>query len=262
MYIILSVLAALILAVVILLHIPIKAYVSYIGDKFSLYVKYMRFTVYTLDGDKTDKPKNFDKDNNEPTRDADVTLLEIPDAEKQPDKHNEVKKPSEPAEKASPKKPRERGGAEKENKPGRDKPSLSERKRSLLERWNQIKVYIPTAKKALKRLLKMIKLSDLYVKISVGDDDPYEAGMKFAKTNQAFYPALALLCCLFSVKIKHTEINCDYEKNASGFDGSVTVSVTPAAILSLALFILINYLKIKRSEKKRKPSAESEKKEG
>lgn len=84
--------------------------------------------------------------------------------------------------------------------------------------------------------------------------------MNFARANQVFYPALALLCTAFSVKIYKTEINCDYNANTFDANGGVIITVRPSAVIALAVYLGINYLKIKL--RSRKTKNQQQKKEG
>ena len=116
----------------------------------------------------------------------------------------------------------------------------------LKQKWQEVKPFVPVAKKGFKKLLRLIRLRQLDFWLKVGGEDAYEAGMNFGRANQVFYPALSLVCCIFSVKIKHTEIRCDFEHEGFDFGGSVLVLVRPAAVLGLAIYLGINYLKIKK----------------
>ena len=116
----------------------------------------------------------------------------------------------------------------------------------LKQKWQEVKPFVPVAKKGFKKLLRLIRLRQLDFWLKVGGEDDYEAGMNFGRANQIFYPALSLVCCIFSVKIKHTEIRCDFEHEGFDFGGSVLVLVRPAAVLGLAIYLGINYLKIKK----------------
>ena len=116
----------------------------------------------------------------------------------------------------------------------------------LKQKWQVVKPFVPVAKKGFKKLLRLIRLRQLDFWLKVGGEDAYEAGMNFGRANQIFYPALSLVCCIFSVKIKHTEIRCDFEHEGFDFGGSVLVLVRPAAVLGLAIYLGINYLKIKK----------------
>lgn len=126
----------------------------------------------------------------------------------------------------------------------------SDGKLSIKERWNNIKPYFPVAKKALQKLLKLIRIYKLDIVIKIGDDDPYKAGMKFARINQIFYPIIALLCTAFTVKIKRTQLLCDYQNKCFDANGSFVVDVKPYAVLGLVLYLGVNYIRINKSQKK------------
>lgn len=123
-------------------------------------------------------------------------------------------------------------------------------KKSLKQRWEDIKPFIPVGKKGLKKLLKLIRLRELELHLCVGGADPYTAGMNFARANQAFYPVLALLCTAFSVSIKKTEIDCNYNQKELDFSGSVIVLARPSAIICLAVYLIVNYFIITHKQKK------------
>ena len=121
---------------------------------------------------------------------------------------------------------------------------------TLLEKFNAVKKYIPAGKKAFRKLLKLIRFYGLRLELTVGSDDPYKAGLNFGKINAALYSLLGLLCCLFSVKIEHTEIRCDFEKKTTDFYVKTAVYIRPIALIALAVYVGIYYLKIRKSLKK------------
>jgi len=175
----------------------------------------------------------------------DFELSELEEVASTQDKPSEDKKTPEPESKSE----------SKEIKEDTSKESDKEEKehKSLKERWEEIKPYFPVAKKSLRKLLKMIRLYDLELHLTVGGDDACKAGMNFARANQVFYPALALLCTAFSVKINKTEINCDYNANTFDVSGGVVIMVRPSAVIALAVYLGVNYLKIRiRSKRKQK----------
>lgn len=235
--IILGVLLALILIIYILLHISIRAYIKFDKKSLKLRVKYLWFVVFKMD---TSEPsdKNIPKDVSAESKNKkpDFVLSELEEVDSTRDKPSANKKAAESELKSESEKikndsSKESDKGEKEHK-------------SLKERWEEIKPYFPVAKKSLQKLLKMIRLYDLELYLTVGGDDAHRAGMNFARANQAFYPALALLCTAFSVKISKTEINCDYNANTFNVSGGVVVMIRPSAVIALAVYLGINYLKI------------------
>ncbi len=237
---------ALILIIYVLLHISVRAYIKFDKKSLKLCVKYLWFTAFKMDTslppDKsTPKGVSTEAKDNKP----DFELSELEEVDSTQDKPSEDKKTPEPESKSE----------SKEIKEDTSKESDKEEKehKSLKERWEEIKPYFPVAKKSLRKLLKMIRLYDLELHLTVGGDDACKAGMNFARANQVFYPALALLCTAFSVKINKTEINCDYNANTFDVSGGVVIMVRPSAVIALAVYLGVNYLKIRiRSKRKQK----------
>ncbi len=232
-------LLALLLLIFILTLFSVRVYVSFDKKSVRLSVKYLWLKVYSLDTSekKEDKPESepeLDEEKPKPEHKPEpdypeIVISEIPEAPDESKPEPEPKPESEePAEKQDEQE-------EKEDKKGS----------SLLDKWNAVKVYLPKVKTALKKLLKLIKIRDLEIHLTVGGEDAATAGINFGRINGVFYNALALICCLFSVKIKKTEIKCDYEKKAFDAEGSLIIKARVLSILALAVYILINYLKVK-----------------
>ncbi|MCD7888968.1 MAG: DUF2953 domain-containing protein [Oscillospiraceae bacterium] len=241
------VLLTLLLLIFILTLFSIRVYVSFDKKSVRLSVKYLWLKVYSLDTSEK-------KENDKPKEESE-TVGDKPEPKPAPEKPeiviseiSEVPEEPKPELEPEPEKP-----AEKQEEYEEDKKSGS----SLLDKWNVIKVYLPKVKTALKKLLKLIKINDLELHLTVGGEDAATAGTNFGKINAVFYNALALICCLFSVKIKKTEIKCDYENKTFDAEGSLLVKARVLSILALAVYILINYLKVKSALDKL-PKAEPE----
>lgn len=237
---------ALILIIYVLLHISVRAYIKFDKKSLKLCVKYLWFTAFKMDTSESSKRSTPEDVPTESKNDKpDFELSELEEVASTQDKPSEDKKTPEPESKSE----------SKEIKEDTSKESDKEEKehKSLKERWEEIKPYFPVAKKSLRKLLKMIRLYDLELHLTVGGDDACKAGMNFARANQVFYPALALLCTAFSVKINKTEINCDYNANTFDVSGGVVIMVRPSAVIALAVYLGVNYLKIRiRSKRKQK----------
>ena len=242
LWIILGVLAALIAIIVILLHISVRAYIEADNNRLDVKVKYLGFELYKLSlPDKNEPESDKSPENTAPEPESsEIELSEIPevdstggekvDSEPEPQPEKEPDEPQKSEEKAEEKTD---GGAP-----------------SLLDKFNAVKKYIPAGKKAFRKLLKLIRFYDLRLELTVGNDDPYKAGLNFGRINAAAYSVLGLLCCLFSVKIEHTEIKCDFEKKVTEFYTKTAIYVRPSAVLALAAYVGIYYLKIRKSLKK------------
>lgn len=251
-------LLALILIIYILLHISVRAYIRFDKKSLKLSVKYLWFTAFKL---YTCLPPDKSSSHAVPTETKDdkpdFELNEVEEVDSTEDKPSEEKKPVEPEQKSESKEADDNPSKE----PDSEEPNKDEKEhKTLTERWEEIKPYFPVAKRALQRLLKMIRLYDFELHLTVGGEDAAKAGMNFARANQVFYPALALLCTAFSVKIYKTEINCDYNANTFDANGGVIITVRPSAVIALAVYLGINYLKIKL--RSRKTKNQQQKKEG
>ncbi|MCD8345984.1 MAG: hypothetical protein LUC38_08565 [Oscillospiraceae bacterium] len=250
------VLLALILLIFILTLFSINVYLSFDKKGVRLTVKYLGIKVFNLDTSekKTDRPSEELKPPEEPKPEPEpeskkpepefeiTEITEIPEVSKEPEAepNPEPQEPPKPEESVQEELEKEQKGS------------------SLMDKWNVLKQYLPKVKTALKKLLKLIKIRGLDLHLTVGSDDAATAGQNFGKINAVFYNALALICCLFSVTIKKTEIKCDYEHKAFEAEGSLHVKAKVLSILALAVYILTIYIKAKSAlDNLDKPESES-----
>lgn len=237
LWIILGVLAALIAIIVILLHISVRAYIEADNSRLDVKVEYLGFELYKLslpDKSKTESDK-LPEGTAPKTESSEIELSEIPEVDSTGGEKVEPQLEKEPDE---PQKTEEKAEEKTDGGP------------SLLDKFNAVKKYIPAGKKAFRKLLKLIRFYDLRLELTVGNDDPYKAGLNFGRINAVAYSVLGLLCCLFSVKIEHTKIKCDFEKKITEFYAKTVIYVRPSAVLALAAYVGIYYLKIRKSLKK------------
>lgn len=262
LWVILGVIAAIIIFIVILLHISVRAYVSADMHGLTVRIKYLWFNLFSLDlpEKKTSEAAAGAESSPKPREDApEFEIEEIPEvdstdtADIKPSEKSHDTNDEDKAEES-----KESGSDEEDSQDASEKP---EAKPTLLEMWNEYKKYIPAGKKAFRKLLKLIRFYGLNISLKIGNEDPYKAGVNFGRLNALFYNALALLCCLFSVKIEHTEISCDFEKKVTEFSLKTGIYVRPSAVLALAAYVGIYYLKIRKSMEKLKNNAEIKAKE-
>lgn len=255
--IILGVIAAIILLIVVLLHFSVKAYIEADKKHVSVVVKYLGFKLFSTEIPDNSEKKDEDKPPEEiPKAEPEILLsdVEAVDSTDESEKAEIEKKIAEAAE-SSPKDEEEHPADESEKKPPDDEKGESseeeaEPKASLLDQYNEYKKYIPAGKKAFRKLLKLIRFYDFTLSLTVGNDDPYKAGLNFGKINAVVYSILGLLCCIFSVKINHTEIKCDFEQKYTDVYFKTAVYVRPSAVVALAGYIGVYYLKVRKSMKK------------
>ena len=258
LFIVLGVIAAIILLLVILLHFSVKAYIEADKKHVKVLVKYLGFKLYSTEipgEDKEDKPPDDPKESKEPDE-PEIVLTEItPIDSTDDDEKAEIDKKIAEAAESPPTEEKsensEDSGASQENSDDvKSDEEEKEPKPTLMEQWNEFKQYIPAGKKAFRKLLKLIRIRDLRFELTVGNDDPYKAGENFGNINTAVYSILGLLCCIFSVTIDHTEINCDFENKRIDFFVKTAIVIRPSAVIALAAYLGLWYLKIRKSMKK------------
>ncbi len=243
--------------VFVLLHISVKAVAEFDKKRLRLKVKYLWFRIYELDTAVGDDKSSSESEKQEAG--SDKPEIEISELEEVDSTQPESMQKDDPERDDKAEMPEQASEPKAENESSSDADKKQKSGKSLKDRWEEIKPYFPVAKRALRKLLKMIRLYDLELHLTVGGNDPHKAGMNFARANQVFYPALALLCTAFSVKIKKTEINCDFNANTFDISGGVVVMVRPSAVIALAAYLGFNYLKIKIKQKKPKTNNERKK---
>ncbi len=214
---------ALILIIYILLHISVKIYCSFSNSSYNIAIKYLGITLYKL--------SSSDKKEAAAEQEPSLELTEIEEALGEETLEETVGKEADAALQQ-----------EQTEEPNENK--------SLLDKWNEYKTYIPVGKKAVKKLLKLIRIYKLNLNIEVGDTDAYKAALNFGKLNTVFYPLLGLLCTVFNVKIEHTDICCNFNQKVFNASGSACIYLRPSAVTCLAIYLLINYLKISRKQKR------------
>ena len=258
--IILGVILAVILIIAVLLHFSVKIFIEANKTRLSINIKYFGFKLYSLSlpdknkEDRDEKNPPEDMPENKPDEpEIELTDLTLSDSTDEAEREEIIKKIEESAESQSPRKgsvkpaePEDKDKNNNEEKPEED----DEEKSSLLDLWNEYKQYIPAGKKAFRKLLKLIRFYDLSLDLTVGNDDAFKAGKNFGSVNAAVYSVIGLLCCIFSVKINHTSIKCDFEHKTFDVNFSTAVYIRPSAVIALALYIGYYYLKIRKSMKK------------
>lgn len=248
LWIILGILLFIILALYILLHISVCADIDANAKRIKIDVTYLGFKLWSMDSseEKADEPDEPKTEEAQPQK-PEIELVELTDEPMQ-SADEDLKDESIPTE------------SEDEPSDGKDdseeNESFFDKAKRMIEEY---KPFVPVAKKGLKKLLKLIRFYDLDLSVTVGDSDAYKAAMKFGQVNALVYSILGLLCCAFSVRIKNTAVNCDF--NAKTVDGAIktTVKVRPSALLSLIIYLGINYLLIKRKQKKKHKETNLEK---
>ncbi len=241
LWIILGILAAIILLIYILLHISVCCYVDVSNKGIKLKVTYCGFKLWELDSSRKkedEKPSEEVKTLEEPIKPAfELTeIQEFPEASEA--ESIEQEKSAESDESTDSDEADDSGG----------------KLDGIKEKLEEYLQYVPIAKKALKKLLKLIRFYDLELYLAVGDVNAHKAGENFGKINALVYSVLGLLCTAFTVKIKHTQIDCVFDEKKLDAQLKTVIKARPSAVVCLAIYLGINYLKITHKNKKTKPT--------
>lgn len=238
----LAIILFIVLVIYILLHISLHAYVDLTKGKAQIRLTYLGIKLWSNDDADNDSDSHKPDDNAYDKKHSDQTpnvpqfeLTEI----KEVDSSLDDETTDLPVKDTADDKP-------ESYSPQPDDSKSDDKLSSIKDTINEYKPYFPIAKKALRKLIKLIRITDLEVDITVGDSDAYKAGKLFGNVNALFYSVLGLICCLFTVKIKHTEIKCDFNSKNVDARLSTCIKARPSAILCLLIYLAVNYLKIKK----------------
>lgn len=133
-----------------------------------------------------------------------------------------------------------------------EKTPLKEKIAGLKRKWQMIKPYVPLGKKSFVRLLKLIRFYDFELYLNVADEDAYEAAMKFGKMNGAVYGALGVFMTIFTVEIRHTQINCKFNSDKTDFAGRFYIKVRPSTLFRIVISTAFSALRIFLKERKKR----------
>ena len=104
--------------------------------------------------------------------------------------------------------------------------------------------------RALRKLLRRIKIKDIVIDFTVSDEDAYECAIKFGKMNIIVYNAFTVLGYFLRLKKKRINIKCVYNQPKCIYDASCKVCVTPAALIAIAVGFGWAFLKLVIKTKK------------
>lgn len=278
LYIILSV----ILLIFILLHFSVVLSVDYSDNKFTAKAKYLFFTIYPFKEKKKNKKRQIRKNKRkkkklqkkltkEKAKYAKLSKKQqqqstpVSDRINQPIHENKEKIDSEDnAPENEPKdKPDDKPQHKAENFPfdddsekGKNINKLFGKIDDLKDKWEDIMPHIPLGKKAVKKLIKAIRITDLKIDIIIADEDAYECAMSYGKMNGAVYGALGVITSFLTVSIKKVNISAKYNSPDSEYEVSGKIKTRPSTIIALVVFILFKYIYTKFKLEKRKNETE------
>ncbi len=141
------------------------------------------------------------------------------------------------------------------------KPKKQGKLSQIKEKWTMIKPYAPLTWKTLRRLLKKIRFYNTEIDIMLGNEDPYKAAVNYGYAKMALYQSLALLCMIFSIKIKSCDLNTEFTEKKLEVKLSGNVYIRVSTILGILLCYGVKMLKIYLSERSKKSTDKKQDKE-
>lgn len=242
----LYIIGGIILFIIILLYIPVVADMEYMNKKFTLRVKYLIFTVFSVPADpkkkkRKKKPKKQKKEKTEKSPPEEEIISENKE-EKPPEKLSVQDKELLTGEKS----------AEKEEKPYKE--PLSDKIAFVLE-------LIKKCKKNVFNIVKDIGIKKLRLDMTVGTPDASETALTYGKISMSVWNAVAFLQTLMRKKFSAKAINigADFLAEETKISASVTVTITPAAVLGnlIAAAVKALIVIVKRKNKLKKSESQT-----
>lgn len=245
LYIILGI----VLVFAILLNCPVRADISYIGEKLDIKVKYLFLTLYPV---KEKPPKKIKETEIEPSEEP----------VKEESFSGEEAEESIPLEEEIPEEPKKLTREEKKRLKRIEKRRKQREKEELKEKIELIMTLIKSSGKGVKKLISSISIYNIAIDFTVANEDAYDAALGYGKMNIIVFNALNFVRTFFTVSIEHINISCKYNSSESVYDGSCSVRANPAKVLGAAISVASRFgiaiFKNRRAEKKEKKKAEKE----
>ncbi|MCL2018973.1 MAG: hypothetical protein FWG70_04360 [Oscillospiraceae bacterium] len=112
---------------------------------------------------------------------------------------------------------------------------------------NLIKILIGGLAHPIKKLIKKIKITELYIESIVGGSDAAQAALNFGTQNAAIYSALAWLKTVSSVKVGQINIRPDFMREDSVFNFHCKVKIRLGTVALCAIAVVFKFMKLKTS---------------
>lgn len=272
--ILLWILLAVLGIVVLVLILPIRAEVSFIGEKLRYKAKLWVIPVLSSEGGgvlgwlkkrrNKKRPQEDDLSDSDwddlPELDEDFGDLPLTPSEQREESSDQEAAPqtaaeeNEPAEAAHEEEqvsppaeetmqeetqPEESSSSKKKRrkkeKPPKEPKTLGERLEALLDLWR-------AADRPVLKIFKGIKLYDLYIDFIIADEDAYKCALNYGRISGAVFNLLGWLSVLFNVKLKTVDVNAGFALDKSRWDASVKASFRLGTLVIAGLWFLITYI--------------------
>lgn len=231
----LIIVGTIVLLIAFLMMFSVRAEIKYYGAVLDLKVKYMFFTLYSLN---TAEKKNDEvsESNNEDDKKEEKADEVPPEKDKDDvsEKNDEIVDQND-----------ENSSAEEKKK----KEKLSDKIEGLKIKIEQFKIIWECSKKGLAKIFKHIYITNVVIDFIAGGEDAMTAGTNYGKLNAIVYNGINFIRTWFTVTVKTVDINCDFDMKKSVYDAEcvikLRVGTAVSAVLMIAWALLLNLNKIK-----------------
>lgn len=246
----LIVIAAIILAFALLLHIRVRAEIRYIGGELDFKVKYLFFTVYPMKK-KRKKPKRIKKSK----KNDNAAASESPGGAETAAADGNAET-AENTENCSSEESGVKNDVDKKEKAEKEK--LSDKINKLLDIIEKVKIIWGFSAKRLKRIFTHIYLDGLFIDFIIAGEDAHKTAVSYGTVNAVVFNAVSAVRGLFPVTIKTVDIVCDFDRKEPVYDCGVNVTLSPSVVISAAFGILGGFLwNLKKLMKKTSEQSEA-----
>lgn len=129
----------------------------------------------------------------------------------------------------------------------------------LIDKYNYYKPLIPMGWKYFKKLLKAIRLYDTEISMVTAKSDAYDSAMFYGKLQMAVNNALALVCGIFSVRVRAVDIKCAFNEERFDYGVKSRVKLRPSTVIAIVVCVGVNYLIFRiKNKMKAKKAGENE----
>lgn len=260
--------------VLLILILPFRAEISYIGNKFTYKIKYWLLPLIDSEGGgiiakfiKNDSEKsNNDSSDSEKTIEKPPTKTKketSPDVSQEAEKTPEIKNIENKANGAENSdqaeiKVESESEAEAEVKPEADEKKEADNKKEKKSVMDNIEFALnmwDMAKRPVLKIFKGIKFRKLFIDFVVADEDAYKCALNYGRLSGGIYNILAWLSLLFSVKYKTVDITPAFGSDQSRWDISSEIRTNLMTLVISGIWFLLIYCfkviipkKLKRSK--------------
>lgn len=270
----------LLVLIVVLLHFSVSIHLKASrAEGIDIKAKWLFLTLYPRGKKKDNKPIPIDDFAGDGFEDfSDLPDIEPPSEDdssgEKPPTVEELAAAAEKIDKEEAESPPEGEKSEDEpsEKPSEDKPAKKKKEKlkkdeapkekgkgkiaALKEKFNKIRPYIPIGWKAVKKFCKAIRFEDVDLRAEVGRFDAHETVIWYGAIEKVMFDILSKIGLIFTLKVKHADVRCDFGENKIDGAAELTVRVRPSTMIAIAFCTGVNFLIVFfRERRKRKKAA-------